>query len=80
MPIKIPLENEEKEIAKKVRKLLFKKGLKVKDLQTALHEDGLVFFAYISGIPLSKKGLKRLSAIEKELKSKENLKVVIIPS
>ncbi len=80
MSVKIPLENEEKEIAKKVRKLLLKKGLKVKDLQTTLREDGLVFFAYISGIPLSKKGLKRLSAIERELKSREKFKVVIIPS
>jgi len=80
MPVKIPLENKEKEITRKVKELLLKRGLKVKELQTAQHEDGLVFFAYISNIPLSRKSFKRLSAIERELKNKEKLKVIIIPS
>ena len=66
--------------AEEVKKLLLKRGLRVKELQTAQHEDGLVFFAYISNIPLSRKSFKRLSAIERELKNKEKLRVIIIPS
>ena len=80
MPIKIPFENKEKEVTRKVKELLLKRGLKVRELQTTQHEDGPVFFVYISNVPLSRKSFKRLSAIERELKSKEKLKVVIIPS
>jgi len=80
MSVKISMENKEKEVTRKVKKLLLERGLKVKELQMAQHENGLVFFAYISNIPLSKKSFKQLSAIERELKNKAKFKVVLIPS
>jgi transposase len=84
MPYKISLDETEKEALEKIRNLLKDKGIKVKTIQVAWHDENPVIYTYISSskYPLSRRGLKRLTVLERQIKAKLPIeaKVIVIPS
>jgi len=83
MSFQLQMANEKKEL-KRILDFLTQKHIKVKDVQTTYHEEGPVAFIYVpsSKFPFNRKGILKLSKLEKEIYQKlaPKIKVILIAS